>query len=102
MPVEAMEDLFGPVFDRRLPVNQETLVREDEKPLALAMGRCHLPTLARETHLPRRGFARMTPEAVPGERLRARRAAPFTEEVFSSLERSILKLRRLTRTPEAQ
>ena len=33
MPVEAMEDLFEPVFDRRLPVNQETLVREDEKPL---------------------------------------------------------------------
>src|SRR6266487_4120183 len=31
-PVEAMEVLFGRRLDRRLPVKQETLIREDEKP----------------------------------------------------------------------
>jgi hypothetical protein len=45
MPVEAMEDLFGRRFGRRLPVKQEALIREDEKPLAFSHGeRCHKGT----------------------------------------------------------
>jgi len=36
-----VEDLFGRKLVRRLPLKQETLIREDEKPLALAMGRRH-------------------------------------------------------------
>src|SRR6266487_233473 len=41
-PVEAMEDLFGRRLDRRLPVKQETLIREDEKPLAFGHGEMSL------------------------------------------------------------
>lgn len=42
MPVETMEDLFGRKLGRRLSVKQEALIREDEKPLAKARGRCHI------------------------------------------------------------
>ena len=38
MPVEATEDLFARKLGRRLPVKQEALIREDEKPLAFSHG----------------------------------------------------------------
>ena len=33
LPVEGVEDPYGPVFVGRLPLKQEPLIREDEKPL---------------------------------------------------------------------
>ncbi len=41
MPVEGVEDLFGPMSVGQLPLKQEPLVREDGKPTHSCGGGCH-------------------------------------------------------------